>query len=468
MIKIISTLPPSFRGFMSAWDSVPVADRNINSLTSRLLKEECLTKQWNRGKLDQQDAALFSQNFPPSLWSDSKAPRGRGRGKSGQGPRRNDHSNRRSRPYRICTYQPCGLPGHTIEVCRQRIRDEKTGKASDTKAVPAVAIEEPDTSAKRENDKKDSAYISATCFLSRHADDWFADSGATGHMTDQRSFFRSFTPILHDTWTVKGIGSSRLYVRGRRSIDFLTTVNEIENTFTIEDILYVPGLGTNLLSVAAVTDVGLSVHFIETRVAISKNQTTLMVGERIGKSLYHLAIHPQLSNNNKTKYSACFAVPSPTSMALWHQRLAHTSYKTISKMANNKEVHGLNLPDNKAILIRHCPGCLSGKMHRLPFPIGRTRADQTGQLIHADVCGPMHIPTPSGARFFVLFTDDFSKSRHVYFLKHKSEVPEFFKDYTSLLRSETGNLIHTLRSDNGGEFISSTFNRLSRSHAESS
>jgi transposase InsO family protein len=129
----------------------------------------------------------------------------------------------------------------------------------------------------------------------------------------------------------------------------------------------------------------------------------------------------------------------------------------MSKMANNKEVHGLNLPDNKAIPIRQCPGCLAGKMHRLPFPTGRTRAEQTGQLIHADVCGPMHIPTPSGARFFVLFTDDFSKSRHVYFLKHKSEVAEFFKDYTSLLRSETGNLIHTLRSDNGGEFISSAF-----------
>jgi transposase InsO family protein len=323
--------------------------------------------------------------------------------------------------------------------------------------VPAVAIEESGTSTNRENDKKDSAYISATCFVSRHTDDWFADSGATGHMTDQRSFFRSFTPILHDTWTVRGIGSSRLYVRGRGSIDFLTTVNGIENTFTIEDILYVPGLGTNLLSVAAVTDVGLSVHFIETRVAISKNQTTLMVGERIGKSLYHLAIHPQLSNNNKTKHSACFAVPSTTSVTLWHQRLAHTSYKTMSKMANNKEVHGLNLPDNKAIPIRQCPGCLAGKMHRLPFPTGRTRAEQTGQLIHADVCGPMHIPTPSGARFFVLFTDDFSKSRHVYFLKHKSEVAEFFKDYTSLLRSETGNLIHTLRSDNGGEFISSAF-----------
>lgn len=93
-------------------------------------------------------------------------------------------------------------------------------------------------------------------------------------------------------------------------------------------------------------------------------------------------------------------------------------------------------------------------MHRLPFPVGRTRANQVGQLIHADVCGPMHVTTPSGARFFLLPSDDFSGWRHVFFLKQKFDVPEFFKDYVNLLRSETGNLIHTLRSDNGGEFMS--------------
>jgi hypothetical protein len=103
-------------------------------------------------------------------------------------------------------------------------------------------------------------------------------------------------------------------------------------------------------------------------------------------------IYPQLSNNHKKKYSACFAVPSSCSMALWHQRLAHTSYRIVSKMANNEEVYELNLPNNKATPNHHCLVCLSGKMHRLPFPIRRTRANQIGQLIHADVCGPMHYP----------------------------------------------------------------------------
>jgi hypothetical protein len=126
-------------------------------------------------------------------------------------------------------------------------------------------------------------------------------------------------------------------------------------------------------------------------------------------------------------------------------------------MARNGAVEGLILPTNITTPNHPCIGCMAGKMHRLPFPVGRTRANQVGQLIHADVCGPMHVTTPSGARFFLLLTDDFSGWRHVFFLKQKSDVPEFFKEYVNILRSETGNLIHTLRSDNGGEFMSLSF-----------
>ena len=181
------------------------------------------------------------------------------------------------------------------------------------------------------------------------------------------------------------------------------------------------------------------------------------MGERIGKSLYHLAIIPTLYDANPSKFSACLAVPSASSLAIWHQRLARTSYKTIINMASNSVVDGLTIPAEKVIPNHPCVGCVAGKMHRSPFPIGRTRANQVGQLIHADVCGPMHVTTPNGAKFFVLFTDDFSGRRHVNFMKQKCEVADFFKEYVSILRSETNNLVHTLRSDNGGEFISTSF-----------
>jgi hypothetical protein len=69
----------------------------------------------------------------------------------------------------------------------------------------------------------------------------------------------------------------------------------------------------------------------------------------------------------------------------------------------------------------------------------------------------MHVLIPRGSRFFVLFTDDYSGWRCVYFLKQKSGVAEIFKEYMGMLRSETGHLIHTLRSDNEGEFTSHSF-----------
>ena len=63
----------------------------------------------------------------------------------------------------------------------------------------------------------------------------------------------------------------------------------------------------------------------------------------------------------------------------------------------------------------------------------------------------MQTPTPGGARYYVLFKDDFSGWRVVNFLKNKYEVFEHFKIFVNQLRGETGNFVNTLRSDNGGE-----------------
>ena len=46
MSKILLTLPPSYRHFLSAWDSVPSTEKTIKLLTSRLVKEEIRTKQY--------------------------------------------------------------------------------------------------------------------------------------------------------------------------------------------------------------------------------------------------------------------------------------------------------------------------------------------------------------------------------------------------------------------------------------
>jgi hypothetical protein len=44
MTKVLCILPPSYRAFITAWDSVPAAEKTIALLMSRLLKEETMAK----------------------------------------------------------------------------------------------------------------------------------------------------------------------------------------------------------------------------------------------------------------------------------------------------------------------------------------------------------------------------------------------------------------------------------------
>lgn len=99
-------------------------------------------------------------------------------------------------------------------------------------------------------------------------------------------------------------------------------------------------------------------------------------------------------------------------------------------------------------------------MHRLPYPSStQYKTTFIGELVHSDVCGPMSYTSLGGARFFVIFKDDYSKWIRVHFMKNKSEVPIHFECFLALIKNESGNCIKTLRSDNGGEYESGNFSK---------
>ncbi len=69
----------------------------------------------------------------------------------------------------------------------------------------------------------------------------------------------------------------------------------------------------------------------------------------------------------------------------------------------------------------------------------------------------MERASPNGALYFVLFIDDYSGWRFIYFLKFKSEAASKFVELINVIRGETGNLVRTLRTDGGGEWASNIF-----------
>ncbi len=163
-------------------------------------------------------------------------------------------------------------------------------------------------------------------FEIRSTGDWFADSGATQHMSDQKDWLLNFVTVPDGSWTVNGIGSNSCIVKGYGDVHVWAEVDGNRMPVVIMKVLYVPGLGTNLFSIAAVTDLGWTVTFVDTQVHIASDQNTIiMVGERVGRNLYFLAIQPRQQGDQRS-----FAMTSSISPAIstWHRRLAHLNHNT--------------------------------------------------------------------------------------------------------------------------------------------
>ena len=81
---------------------------------------------------------------------------------------------------------------------------------------------------------------------------WYIDSGASSHMTGIRQYFTDLTEIGLDLDIVLGDNSSVKAV-GRGPVSFQRDHRE---SMKLRDVLYVPGLKKNLVSVSRIEDKG--------------------------------------------------------------------------------------------------------------------------------------------------------------------------------------------------------------------
>nr|GEY01038.1 hypothetical protein [Tanacetum cinerariifolium] len=140
------------------------------------------------------------------------------------------------------------------------------------------------------------------------------------------------------------------------------------------------------------------------------------------------------------------------SALLWHCRLGHVNKKLIEKLQHDGLLDSTDIKS-----FEKCVACMSGKMARKPYSHQVERAKDLLGLIHTDVCSPFKIMSRQGASYFVTFTDDFSRSVYVYFLKHKNEVFNTFKVFQKEVENKLEKSIKSLRSDREGEYMSQEF-----------
>jgi hypothetical protein len=257
---------------------------------------------------------------------------------------------RKERDYSSIQCYHCDKMGRIAKFCPAR-REEYKRKHKRHHAH-VVEDEEPPTKMIREQ-IKDHVLISALLgSVTPGEDTWLIDSGASNHMTGQRNILSCISEkkfsqkvTLGDDYqyAIKGVGESNHKLNSG-------------NSLKIKDILYVPGLTKNLLSISALEKKGFRVAFIDGEVLMWAKGETLNEAIIIGSEedgLYKLKGHSEAAMNHAIENSC----------ELWLRRLAHINYKALPYIC--KEVTGL--PELKVTMKAYAMNVHKGRTSRTRF-----------------------------------------------------------------------------------------------------
>ena len=220
-------------------------------------------------------------------------------------------------------------------------------------------------------------------------------------MTPHRAIFHDYKPHRRSIHLANG---STVYSEGIGSILFLPTINGTKlRPVLFSDVLHVPALANNLLSVLSIMSrCNVHVTIQKKSMVFSLNNNTLFEAEIMPN---HAAF---LVGETLTPTESCMAAIStlPPSLSLWHQRFAHHSIPSIKQLISRNLVKGLYIePAASKDLDPICEPCLAGKMNATPFSPSPSRASQPLELVHSDL-HQLKSTTWDGYKYWITFIDD--------------------------------------------------------------
>lgn len=235
--------------------------------------------------------------------------------------------------------------------------------------------------------------LAAMAISENETDAWFPDTGATQHMTSNNGKSIHCQPYH---------GLDKIMVGNGHKLKIThigdTVLHTDKNSVKLKNVLVVPEIKKNLLSVSQLTtDFPYMFEFTANNFVIKNRETgkVITIGIRNG-GFYSLE-----PNQNMTFYSSRFQATSDTT---WHQRLGHPHMKIISYLKHNKLI-SINEHDREIFL---CESCQLGKSCRLPFLNIDEHCSEPFGKIHCDLWGPAPVKSFQNFKFYVIFVDEFT------------------------------------------------------------
>lgn len=416
--KVLMSLPTTFKHFRSAWESAPSDKQTLEELTSRLLLEE------EREKRDETTTALITTSNKKTCQSCGKA----------------GHLNKDC--YKLKTCQYCKKMGHIEKFCF--FKKNKSSK-------------------KQRNIKMDLPTALVASALEAPSDSWFMDSGCTHHMCKDKNYFENYKALEYTRMVHLGDGA-KVQVIGEGNIKLNAFNGKCWSVVNLENVFFVPELKVNLFSVVSALDKGLQMLSNNTECKFIKNNKIIVISKRVDrlfkmcfnsdeKALSGISDNGMINNNVKSN-DYC---NNDCDLYKYHCKLGHQNFIYIK---NILKINNINV---KCSMNHFCAACVEGKQHCSPHPKSASKTSNPGEIIHADLCGPLEEKSLGGSKYFLLIKDDYSHYRKVYPLSEKNQAAGKLEVFITCSINQ-GIKIKTLRTDNGGEFVNNSVKRMLELH----
>ena len=280
-------------------------------------------------------------------------------------------------------------------------------------------------------------------------DVWFADSAATVHVSPNREDFTTYRTYEESrdikafrNNSVKGIGEGDITA----DIEFQGKVTRI----CLTHVMHVPKAEGKILSLKLLDQKGFVCHISGGCVRIMKNAEIYMEA-KLGGDLYEVKMKI-IPPHEVHVLSAVKRDSSTTDLSTWHRRLGHLGDSMLKKLVGFSTVKGMDITSTQLNGI--CEDCIMGKMDEKPFNVRNDRDSQIFGTLHADLIGPMSPEARwSHAKYSLVINDDSSGFGFVFNLQHKDETAKTIIDLDKAIETKFQTRVHTLRTDNGSEFL---------------
>ncbi|UYV84378.1 FHDC1 [Cordylochernes scorpioides] len=214
----------------------------------------------------------------------------------------------------------------------------------------------------------------------------------------------------------------------------------------LNEVIFVPELSKNLLSVTSIVNNGGEVNFKGDKVTILKDGKKVLEGDQLENGLYAVNIEQHFSKQNDSNLT----LPSENKTQEWHRKLGHIGMQNLRKLeslVDGMELNKLEKQENDV-----CEICIMAKQTRKSFGNERSRATRPLEIVNTDLCGPIEPLTHDNKKYIMTFLDDYTHLCYVYLLSNKYEAKEYIKEYVNEVERFLNAKVSKLRCDNGGEY----------------